>query len=426
MSDLWCLDDCAIEARLARRVGGRLAGVWHFPKLPPEANVPRPGDVFLARVGAHRPAAGGVFLDLGAGGEGFVRASSGPAAPQGSLLLASVVQAPFGGKLARLRRGVKLEGRLVSLAWDRGDAVSTTSIKGPSESVENELSDLRAQLLLIQSQAEGAPPGRIRAAPGPARRLLARARVGDRMLIGAAALLHEARRLAEERAPELLSSIEAAKADTFEAEGIEAEIEAALEPIVPLPGGGRLVIEMTQALTAIDVDASRAHDTQGSNAEAAKIIAFEIAAREFSGTIIIDFARVRERTELSRLSAIIAEDARKLDLELEIGQGRRGLLDVRRARSEAPLASRLTRSGVTHLAAARTLSFPAQAARLERELARALPAAALEARVPAPFLDWLEADGEPFKEAIEGATSARLCLMRSEGAAADFLEVRRI
>jgi ribonuclease E/ribonuclease G len=426
MSDVWCLDDCAIEARLARRVGGRLAGLWHFPKLPPEANLPRPGDVFLARIGARRPAAGGVFLDLGAGGEGFLREASGPAAPQGSAMLATVVQAALGAKLARLRRGVVLDGRFVSLAWDRGESVRATGIEAPPETVGQELADLRAELREIRIQSEGAPPGRIRAAPGPPRRLLARARVGDRVLIGAAGLLHEARRLAQPRAPDLLNTIEAAKADIFETEGIEAEIEAALEPVVPLPGGGRLVIEMTQALTAIDVDAASASSTEEANTEAAKIIAFEIAAREISGTILVDFARVRERGALGSLSAIITEEARKLDLGLEIGQGRRGLLDVRRARSEAPLAARLTRSGVTHLAVPRVRSFPAQAARLARELARAVPAAALEAHLLASFLDWLEADGRAFKEAIQGATSARLCLLRGESAASDFLEVRRI
>jgi ribonuclease E/ribonuclease G len=426
MSDVWCLDDCVIEARLARRVSGRFAGLWHFPKLRAEANLPRPGDVFLARIGARRPSAGGAFLDLGAGGEGFLREGSGRAVPQGSPLLATVVQAPFGAKLARLRRGVMLEGRFVKLAWDRNESVHPTGIEGSPETVEKELARLRAELLGIRAQAERAPPGRLAAAPGPVRGLLARARAGDRILIGAAHLLHEARRLAEERAPELLNTIEAAPLDLFEAEGIEAEIEAALEPVVPLPGGGRLVIEMTQALTAIDVDAAAARSTGEANTQAAKIIAFEIAARELSGTILVDFAHVRERTALSRLSAVIAEEARKLDLDLEIGQGRRGLLDLRRTRGEAPLAARLARTGVTHLAVQRTLSFPAQAARLARELARAVPAAALEAHVPPPFLDWLEADGEPFKEAIIGSTSARLSLISSESAADDFLEVRRI
>ena len=44
----------------------------------------------------------------------------------------------------------------------------------------------------------------------------------------------------------------------FECERVEAQIEALLEPFVPLPSGGSLLIEPVTTLTAVDVNSGRA------------------------------------------------------------------------------------------------------------------------------------------------------------------------
>jgi ribonuclease E/ribonuclease G len=420
MTEAWYLDDCAIETRLARRVDGRLAGIGHFPHV--RFSGPRVGEVYLARLGKRRVGAGGIFLDLGAAGEGFLREAKAPPAPEGTLVLATVAQEAVTGKLPRFVRGVQIAGRAISLKWDGSERFEMNGdMAMDSRAVEQ--GHLREELSRVLDRAKSDVPVKIGEAPSAVRKLLTLAKVTSEIQVTGASLLNDLRAAAAKRAPELVAKVKSAPASLFEDEGIEGEIEAALEPVVALPGGGRLVIEMTQALTAIDVDAAGATRANEANEQAARAIPFEIAARGLSGTILIDFAQVRDRRALSRLSAIIAEGAAKLGIEIEIGQGRRGLLDLRRPRAEVPLAAQLTQSGVTHLSVPRDLSYPAQAARASRAIQRAGPVSALEARVPVAFLDWLNEEGRAFKEAIIASSALRLTIVGNALLAPDGLEL---
>ncbi|MFO1186117.1 MAG: ribonuclease E/G [Alphaproteobacteria bacterium] len=404
MADTWYLDECAIETRLARRTAGRLAGIWHYPKVA-TAPVARLGEVYLARVGAHGPHAGGSFLDLGAAGEGFLRASAARPPPEGSQLLATVVQEAVGGKAPRLMAGVRLEGRSETLAWDEGREQFHSRTSG---AVPNErqrallLSELKSLLETVAGS-----PRRVHEAPSAARKVAHLAHAGDRIKVAGAGLLGEVRAQTAHGALDLATAIEPSPADLFEREGLESEIEAALEPVVALRGGGRLIVEMTQALTAIDVDAG-AGRAQDANEEAARVLAFEIASRGLAGTIVVDFAQVRGRGTMSQFGTLVSDTAEQLDIALEIGVGRRGLLDIRRPRAQAPLAAVLTRAGITHLAVPRVLSFPAQAARVARAVEHARPASHWDLRVPVAMHAWLQGGGQAFRDAIVAATPARL------------------
>jgi len=412
MPDAWYLDDCAIEARLVRRAAGRLAGVWHFPKVA-VGSPARLGEIYLARAGAHRPSAGGVFLDLGSAGEGFLRVGKGKPPAEGALIPATVVQEAVAGKAPRLAAGIHIEGRAWTLIWDGIERFEGRAANDMSNGTANETerSLLRSELGAILARAKSGVARRIAETAGPARKLIAHARSGDDVRVAGTKILAEARAAAG--VWELAAHILPAPATLFEEEGIEAEIEAALEPVVALPGGGRLIVEMTHALTAIDVDAGAGRAAEA-NEQAAEAIPFEIAARGLAGTILVDFAQVRDRRALTRLGAAVAQGAARLGLDISCGAGRRGLLDLRRARAEAPLAARLTRAGLTHLAVPVAASFPAQAARLARAIERARPSSRLEARVPKAFHDWLHGDGKAFLAGIAAATPARLELVAAE------------
>ena len=82
----------------------------------------------------------------------------------------------------------------------------------------------------------------------------------------------------------------------FEAYGIEMELSRVLGKKVWLKSGGYIVIESTEALTAIDVNTGKfvgkrhLEDTiLKTNLEAAKEIAFQLRLRNIGGLIIIDF-----------------------------------------------------------------------------------------------------------------------------------------
>ncbi|RPH57571.1 Rne/Rng family ribonuclease, partial [bacterium] len=78
--------------------------------------------------------------------------------------------------------------------------------------------------------------------------------------------------------------------------GLEAQIDRIYERRVELPGGGSIVIDATEALTAIDVNSARA--TRGgdieetayrTNLEAAEEVARQLRLRDLGGLIVIDF-----------------------------------------------------------------------------------------------------------------------------------------
>ncbi len=95
-------------------------------------------------------------------------------------------------------------------------------------------------------------------------------------------------------------------APLFERAGVEAEIEALLEPRVALPSGAYLLIEPVQTLTAIDVNTGR-HDGRGAAAravdlEAAVEIPRQLRLRNLSGLIVIDFLELGDGAARKRVT----------------------------------------------------------------------------------------------------------------------------
>ncbi len=83
--------------------------------------------------------------------------------------------------------------------------------------------------------------------------------------------------------------------------GIEIEISRALEKRVWLKSGGYIIIEMTEALTAIDVNTGSFVGKRNleetilkTNLEAAREIAYQLRLRNIGGIIIIDFIDMEE------------------------------------------------------------------------------------------------------------------------------------
>ena len=89
----------------------------------------------------------------------------------------------------------------------------------------------------------------------------------------------------------------------FDAYGIEIELNRALQRRVELPSGGHLVIDKTEALTAIDVNTGRfvgktsSHEETiyKTNLEAADEIVYQLRLRNIGSIIIIDFIDMDER-----------------------------------------------------------------------------------------------------------------------------------
>jgi len=84
--------------------------------------------------------------------------------------------------------------------------------------------------------------------------------------------------------------------------GVDREIKQALQTKVPLPSGGYLYIQPTEALTVVDVNSgkftslqSQAETIRLTNLEAAKEIARQLKLRNIGGMIIVDFIDMESR-----------------------------------------------------------------------------------------------------------------------------------
>lgn len=121
---------------------------------------------------------------------------------------------------------------------------------------------------------------------------------------------------------------------------IESQIESAFQREVRLPSGGAIVIDTTEALTAIDINSSRS--TRGgdieetafnTNLEAADEIARQLRLRDLGGLIVIDFidmTPVRHQREVeNRMREAVRQDRARI----QIGRiSRFGLLEMSRQR----------------------------------------------------------------------------------------------
>ncbi|MEM8964245.1 MAG: Rne/Rng family ribonuclease, partial [Acidobacteriota bacterium] len=89
---------------------------------------------------------------------------------------------------------------------------------------------------------------------------------------------------------------------------LENQIDSIYERVVPLPSGGSVVIEGTEALTSIDVNSGRATKTADHdesifkvNSEAAAEVARQLRLRDIGGLVVVDFIDMRLRKHQRKL-----------------------------------------------------------------------------------------------------------------------------
>ncbi|HLS27592.1 MAG TPA: Rne/Rng family ribonuclease, partial [Opitutales bacterium] len=133
----------------------------------------------------------------------------------------------------------------------------------------------------------------------------------------------------------------------FERFNIERQIEQTFQRQVPLPSGGQLVIEETEALIAIDVNTGGHRNRGGGrdtitqvNLEAVAEVARQIRLRNIGGLIVIDFIDMKSRKDRNlvqdRMRQAMADDRAKTHI-LPISQ--LGLMQMTRQRQHESTAA---------------------------------------------------------------------------------------
>ncbi|XVF31936.1 hypothetical protein REPUB_Repub17cG0037800 [Reevesia pubescens] len=122
----------------------------------------------------------------------------------------------------------------------------------------------------------------------------------NKMVVDSPRTYHEVTNYLQDIAPDLCDRVELydKRIPLFDEFNIEEEINNILSKRVPLPNGGSLVIEQTEALVSIDVNGGHGMFGHGTSQEkatldvnlaAAKQIARELRLRDIGGIIVVDF-----------------------------------------------------------------------------------------------------------------------------------------
>ncbi len=181
---------------------------------------------------------------------------------------------------------------------------------------------------------------------------------------------------------------------------IEHQIETAYSRTVPLPSGGAIVIDHTEALVAIDVNSARS--TRGSdieetalrtNMEAAEEVGRQLRLRDLGGLIVIDFIDMEESRNQRSVEQCLRESLHLDRARVQMGKiSRFGLMELSRQRLRPALSEgshttcpRCMGTGVIR----DTESSALQVLRLLQEEAMKENTAAVHAQVPVEVATFL-------------------------------------
>jgi ribonuclease G len=388
------------------------------------------GNVYLGRVQRVMGGMEAAFVDIGLARAGFLglddnRRSSGGGIPsrpvhEGEAVMVQVVKDAIGGKGVQLSRRLTLPGRYVVYAPLQDRVMISRQIEDETE--RDRLADLMGEIaepgegFILRTASAGAvaeelaedadqlrdtwaaiqdslptikAPSCLHADLDPIPRILRDNALDDieKIHVDDEKAWREARDFCERVMPGMAERVKLSSGpqplfDTF---GIEDEIERACQTRVDLPSGGGIVVQPTEALTAIDVNSGRfegAGDLEQTafrtNLEAAVESAHQIRLRNIAGLIVIDFIHMEQDSHwdavIDALEDVFADDRNPTRV---LGVTESGLIEITRRRRREPLLQTYTdRCGVCG-GTGRVSSIDSVVMRILRSLRR-------EARVTPP------------------------------------------
>ena len=161
-------------------------------------------------------------------------------------------------------------------------------------------------------------------------------------------IYEQARQFMAHVMPDMVNRVKRYREETplFSRFQIEHQIESAYSRTVPLPSGGAIVIDHTEALVAVDVNSARA--TRGAdieetafktNVEAAEEVARQMRLRDLGGLIVIDFIDMEEPHNQREIEQRLRDAIRPDRARVQIGRiSRFGLMELSRQRLRPSLS----------------------------------------------------------------------------------------
>ena len=173
----------------------------------------------------------------------------------------------------------------------------------------------------------------------------------------------------------------------FDFFSLEMEIEKALKKRVWLKSGGYIVIDQTEALTAIDVNTGKFVGTTNladtvfkTNLEAAKEIARQLRLRDIGGIIIIDFIDMDIHEHRQKVIKALEEELRRDRTRANVlGLTQLGLVEMTRKKSRQNLDEAMMRPCTYCDGRGKVLSEETMVRRVRAEVRRILKQSSSEA-----------------------------------------------
>src|SRR6185436_11473492 len=194
----------------------------------------------------------------------------------------------------------------------------------------------------------------------------------------------------------------------FDAYNLEDEIDRLTVPRVPLPSGGWITIEGTEALTAVDVNSGSFTASTGLeetslkvNLEAADEIGRQVRLRGVGGLIVVDFIHLAEPQNIAKVLAVLEESLSRDHTPTQISaMSEFGLVEITRKRVRDPLVKLVSECchDCEGHGRKRTRDHVALEIikRVERQAAAA-PGKCVQVRAAPEVVQWLNDHGEELK-----------------------------
>lgn len=207
--------------------------------------------------------------------------------------------------------------------------------------------------------------------------------------------------------------------------GVETQIEKMFLQDVPLPSGGRIVIDRTEALIAVDVNSGRTRERDveemalKTNLEAAEEVANQLILRDLGGLVVIDFIDMdlqRNRTKVqNHLRTCLQDDKARVNLG-KISEF--GLLEMTRQRLRSGVVTRSTEicQACNGVGFRRTVPTDAvHIARKIRELALSGSMDQITVEAPVSVANYMQNDLRSLLHRLEEEYRLRIVILGREG-----------
>ncbi len=132
---------------------------------------------------------------------------------------------------------------------------------------------------------------------------------------------------------------------------VDAQLDGLFSPVAPLPSGGYLVLNQTEALVSIDINSgksTREHSIEDTalktNLEAAEEIARQLRLRDLAGLIVIDFIDMEDKRNIRQVERKLKESLKGDRARIQVGRiSQFGLLEMSRQRLRQGMLENATR-----------------------------------------------------------------------------------